>query len=87
MSSDAVILGMIAGVTVTILSPSPNHERDSISPWFSRQAIGSGFLKSSVSGVGKTPFAIAPSSFARSRRPKGLPGFSFAEIPFSDPKR
>ncbi len=43
MSSDAVILGMIAGVTVTILSPSLNHERDIISPWFSRQAIGSGF--------------------------------------------
>lgn len=85
MSSDAVILGMIAGVTVTILSASANHGGTISAPGFHVKQLDRVFEKVQIPVFG---IALSQTDFgARWFAKNTLNWFFLAEIPFSVLKR
>lgn len=85
MSSDAVILGMIAGGTVTILSTSANHGGTISAPGFPVKQLHRVFEKVQNPVLG---IALNQTDFGAGRFVKNtLSWFFLAKIPFSVLKR
>lgn len=85
MSSDAVILGMIAGGTVTILSASANHGGTISAPGFLVKQLDRVFEKVQIQVL---EMALRQTGLETRRFTKNtLNWFFMAEIPFSVLKR
>ncbi len=85
MSSDAVILGMIAGVTVTILSASANHGGTISAPGFHVKQLHLVFEKVQIPvfGIVYRQTAVGAGRFTTNT----VNWFFLAEIPFFVLKR
>jgi len=85
VSSDAFILGMIAGVTVTILSASANHGGTISAPGFPVKQLDRVFEKVQIPvfGIVFSQTSLGVGRFAKNT----LNWFFLAEIPFFVLKR